>query len=495
MTIWNQKDSAKANRYIWAPEIHKIGGSWYILFTAARNGGVWDIRPHMLKCMGDDPMNPANWKTADESNLHQVQAAAGDSFAFTNFSLDMTYFESAGKHYVSWAEKPGGISNIYLAEIDPSEPWKLTSKAVLMSTPDFAWEWSGGTIINEGPAVLKHDGKVFLCFSAAAVDYTYCVGMLSADEGADLTDIASWTKYPTPLLSSEDFADQCGPGHNSFTYDENDNPVIVYHARPYSCSNAVDANGNFGNCGFVSPGRDALNDPCRHARVKSLNFAADGTPILNMTADEELTKENRSVTMKVVVKEKEEPIKLPFTDVDENAWYHEYVEYVFVNNIMTGLTDTIFGIDDKLSRAQFATTLYRIEGKPAVTYTEKFKDVPDGLFYTDPVMWASAEGVNVISGYENGNFGPDDKLTREQMAVMLYRYVKYLGYEDLELADFSKFPDADKVSPFAKEAMQWAVAAQIITGDGGNLNPQGDSSRAVCATILTRFMKYTEEIK
>ena len=80
--IWNQKDSAKANRYIWAPELHKIGGSWYILFTASRSNNVWDIRPHMLKCMGDDPMDPANWKTADESNLYQVQANPGDPLAF-----------------------------------------------------------------------------------------------------------------------------------------------------------------------------------------------------------------------------------------------------------------------------------------------------------------------------------------------------------------------------------------------------------------------------
>lgn len=308
--IWNQADSAKAFRYIWAPEMHYIGGSWYILFTASRSGNVWDIRPHMLKCVGSDPMNPESWKTADESNLQQVQGLPGDR-AFTDFSLDMTYFESAGKSYVAWAEKPGGISKIYLAQIDPGEPWKLISNCMCVSTPDFAWEWSGGTIINEGPAVLKHDGKIHLCFSAAAVDYTYCVGMVTAEEGADLLDINSWTKYPTPLLTSEDFAgeafeDQCGPGHNSFTYDKDGNPVIVYHARPMNCSNAIDADGKLGWCEYVGQGRDALNDPCRHARAKSLNFAADGIPILNMTPSEELYTNRVTLTI-IVTGEEEEP--------------------------------------------------------------------------------------------------------------------------------------------------------------------------------------------
>ncbi len=302
VTIWWENQSAKANRYIWAPELHKIGDTWYVLFTASRSGNVWDIRPHMLKCMGDDPMDPVNWQLADESNLYEVKANPGDPLAFTNFSLDMTYFEAGGKNYVAWAEKPNNISKIYLATVDPDQPWQLTSDAVVLSTPDYAWEWSGGTIINEGPAVLKHDGKIFLCFSGAAVDYTYCIGMISATEGDDLLDLSNWTKYPTPLLSSDDFEDQCGPGHNSFTYDENGNPVLVYHARPVKdCSNGMDADGNYGHCDYVLAGQSGLNDPCRHARVKSINFAADGTPILNMTEEEELSSENEKVSVKIIV--------------------------------------------------------------------------------------------------------------------------------------------------------------------------------------------------
>ena len=108
--------------------------------------------------------------------------------------------------------------------------------------------------------MLKHNGKIFLCFSGAAVDTTAIVSVwLSADEGADLLNLDSWTKYPTPLLSSDDFEDQCGPGHNSFTYDENGNPVLVYHARPVEdCSNGMDADGNFGHCEYQGPGAEML---------------------------------------------------------------------------------------------------------------------------------------------------------------------------------------------------------------------------------------------
>ena len=141
ITIWN-----KAYRYVWAPEIHNINGKWYVFYTSSVDpNNVWGIRPHVLACEGDgDPYKPENW--VDKG---QVKPAAGDNSSFTNFSLDMTYFECNGKSYVAWAEKPNGISNIYMATVDPSAPWQLTSSAIQMTTPQYAWEWEGGTRINE----------------------------------------------------------------------------------------------------------------------------------------------------------------------------------------------------------------------------------------------------------------------------------------------------------------------------------------------------------
>lgn len=287
ITIWDEKDSSACFRYIWAPEIHMIKGKWYVLYTASRSSNVWDIRPHILACERDgDPYNQDNWVEKG-----QIKPAADDRFAFTHFSLDMTYFENNDKHYVVWAEKPGGISNIYMATIDPEKPWQLTSKAILMTTPEFAWEWKGSTKINEGPSVIKNNGKIFLCYSAAAVDESYSMGMLTANENADLMDISSWIKNAYPLLTSNDLFEEYGPGHNSFTVDQYGNPVIVYHARPKECYENT--------CEFASS--SDLNDPHRHARVKNVIFTADGSPILNMTYDEELADEFKTVSIIVKV--------------------------------------------------------------------------------------------------------------------------------------------------------------------------------------------------
>lgn len=116
-----------------------------------------------------------------------------------------------------------------------------------------------------------------------------------------------------------------------------------------------------------------------------------------------------------------------------------------------------------------------------------FPDVSDGLFYTGPAMWAKDSGV--ISGYDDGRFGPADEITREQMAVMMFRYANILGLDTSARGDMSGFPDADRVSSFADEAVGWAVGKELIRGDRGMINPQGTAERAQCATIIMRFLE------
>lgn len=176
----------------------------------------------------------------------------------------------------------------------------------------------------------------------------------------------------------------------------------------------------------------------------------------------------------------------PFNDVSAGSWYQGSVDYVYYYKIMTGMNETTFAPASILSRAQFATILYRMEESPEIAYNTKFKDVSDGQFYTKPVLWANSVGV--ITGYENGKFGPADVITREQMATMMYRYAQYKGYDVSNQADISAFPDHQKVSAFAKTSISWANAKGIITGDQGEINPQGKSSRAVSATIVMRFL-------
>jgi GH43 family beta-xylosidase len=288
-TIWHENTDPGLNRYIWAPELEKIGDDWYILFTAGRTSG-FDIRPAMLKFTGDEfggdaALDPANW-----TSLGYVKAAPGDASAFTSFSLDMTHFEEAGKHYVIWAEKPAIGSTLRMAEIDPANPNQLTSQSILLSAPTLAWEKNNGDSIDEGPAVIKKDGKIVIAFSAATVDDKYCVGVLTADAAADLTDPSSWTKNPYPLLTTDDVPGQVGPGHNSFTVDEFGNPVIVYHSR------TVNDSSNPGEATDAG-----LFDPRRHARAALVHWTSTGLPVFAMTAEEELAPSNAAVQVRVVV--------------------------------------------------------------------------------------------------------------------------------------------------------------------------------------------------
>ncbi|TDN91729.1 family 43 glycosylhydrolase [Microbacterium sp. BK668] len=302
-------------RYFWAPELHKINGDWYIFFTSSRSTDVWNIRPTIMRAPGNtDPMVASNW-----SVLGYVKAAAGDTAAFTSFSLDMTHFEANGKHYLVWAEKPG-TSDLRMAEINPNDPTQLTTKSILLSTPNYAWERTTSQVINEGPAVIKSDEEVFVFFSASEVNETYSIGMLRAPIGGDLMNPATWAKTGYPLLTSDDFGgQQNGPGHNSFTLDENGNPVIVYHARPPVSEWIPGADGG-------------LNDPSRHARVKTVHFAADGSAVLNQTREEELAPQNRTVTLNVTVVGPPEPQLAVSASVAARCVAGKVVQAVTVTN-------------------------------------------------------------------------------------------------------------------------------------------------------------------
>lgn len=186
---------------------------------------------------------------------------------------------------------------------------------------------------------------------------------------------------------------------------------------------------------------------------------------------------------------------MPYKDVSKNAWYYDYVYDVYEKGLMTGMNETTFAPNVVLSRAHFATILWRMAGSPNAGYKAKFPDVTKGQFYTTAVMWATEKGI--ITGYaDSGLFKPADKITREEIATMLYRYAKYSGENVSNIASLESFPDKSKVSGFAKVPMEWCVAEGIISGDGitGELIPQGDTARAVCATIISRYTSGESDI-
>ena len=281
-TIWKAHESGVMARHIWAPEVHYILDKWYCFFAAGEKDEIWNIRPFVLVCDGD-PMTD-EWK-----ELGKMQASDGDDVSFNSFSLDMTYFENKGKHYVIWAEIIGD-SSLFMAEIDPREPNKLISKPILLTKPEYDWE-KVVFRVNEGASVLKYDGKIFVFFSASGTGSEYCMGVIYANEDSNLMDIGSWTKVSFPVLQTSDLEDQSGPGHNSFTIDDNGNTVIVYHARPASHLE--------GKCGSICD--DSLYDPCRHARIKRVYFTKDGAPIIRMKDTDWVKPELSEVKCKIEV--------------------------------------------------------------------------------------------------------------------------------------------------------------------------------------------------
>ena len=173
-----------------------------------------------------------------------------------------------------------------------------------------------------------------------------------------------------------------------------------------------------------------------------------------------------------------------FSDLGSvGTWYHEAVDYVLRNGLMNGYSSGTFGPNDNLSRAQFAQILFNKEGRPVVNYLLQYSDVANGAWYTEAIRWATSQGV--VGGYGNGMFGPNDNITREQLAVMLWRYAGSPAATDKEL----HFTDADKASGYALAALRWAVENGIINGKGGGiLDPQGLATRAQTAQMLKNFL-------
>jgi GH43 family beta-xylosidase len=250
VVAWTKHEDGIMSANIWAPEIHFIDGKWYIYFAAARKDAIFDHRMYVIE---NDSQNPLEGNWVEKGQVRT---------AWESFSLDATTFEHQGNLYYVWAQKDPeieGNSNLYIAKM--TNPWTLTGPQVMITTPEYEWE-KIGFLVNEGAAVLKRNGKIFISYSASATDYNYCMGLLSADEDSDLLNPKSWTKSPEPVFQTNEENSQYGPGHNSFTVSEDGSQdILIYHARNYR--------------EIVG---DPLWDPNRHTRAQVFTWNEDGTP-------------------------------------------------------------------------------------------------------------------------------------------------------------------------------------------------------------------------
>lgn len=177
----------------------------------------------------------------------------------------------------------------------------------------------------------------------------------------------------------------------------------------------------------------------------------------------------------------------PFADVVEGAWYYDSIRYAYENGLIAGYPNGLFGINDTITRGQIATILWRMEESPVVNYAMTFEDVGAGMYYAEAIRWAASEGI--VGGYTATQFGPDDAITREQLAAILWRYAQHKKYDVSvgEDTNILSYADALTVSEWAVPAMQWANGVGLIQGSDNNLMPKGNATRAQAAAILHRF--------
>lgn len=235
----------------------------------------------------------------------------------------------------------------------------------------------------------------------------------------------------------------------------------------------------------VTKNKGTSIDLAQYAPTKS------GATFEGWYADKGLTKKITSVKLDanttVYAKWTEAPVSgLPFGDVKSADWFYNDVKYVYEKGMMAGTAADVFAPNATTTRAMIVTILYRLEGSPAVTGTNAFVDVPAGQWYTDAVNWAAAN--QIVKGTSATTFAPNDSITREQMAAILYRYAQYKGYDVTKKADLSGYSDNGQVSAYAKDALAWANAAKLINGvTNTTLAPQGNATRAQVSAILHRF--------
>ena len=184
----------------------------------------------------------------------------------------------------------------------------------------------------------------------------------------------------------------------------------------------------------------------------------------------------------------------PFTDVFEKDWFYGDVMFVYENGLMLGTSKTLFSPHGTATRGMMATILWRMEGSPVPKGKNSFTDVEAGKWYADAITWAAENGI--FAGYGKDKFGPDDPITREQLAAIFYRYADYKGYDLTVKGNLDTFKDADKITDYAKTAMQWAVGSGLVKGKSGNLlDPQGTATRAEIAAMLHRFIEKYELVQ
>lgn len=415
--------------------------------------------------------------SADDQQGYDVKVTneAGE----TVYSEEIAENEAAGVIYFTFESNGGShtenalASGTYTVSLLKSG-WTDPINTMTITLAQVSYDTNGGTPEAIASFYTDTNNTVTLPVAPNKSGYTFDGWKSSADNSvtqagakvtvsADTTFTAQWSKRSS---GSHGGSGSSG-GSASTTY------TLTFETNGGSAISKVTKN------------KGTTIDLAQYAPTKS------GATFEGWYADKGLTKKITSVKLDanttVYAKWTEAPVSgLPFKDVKTADWFYNDVKYVYEKGMMAGTAADVFAPNATTTRAMIVTILYRLEGSPAVTGTSAFVDVPAGQWYTDAVNWAAAN--QIVKGTSATTFAPNDSITREQMAAILYRYAQYKGYDVTKKADLSGYSDNGQVSAYAKDALAWANAAKLINGvTNTTLAPQGNATRAQVSAILHRF--------
>ena len=400
------------------------------------------------------PMTGHDYKSATEAPTCTEKGYTIHACALCGESYIDNYVDPTGHTFSEWTETKVPTCTENGEETRSCACGETETRAIAPidhvydAEPDFVWAEDNRTC-----------KAVFKCSYECGVDYeTDCV--IKAESSDATCTVPGTVKYTATCTMGEDtYSDSYSV--TGVTLDHEFEPVFTWSDDKSMCVAAFECN----TCDL----NDTINCTVTKETVEK--------GILYTAVCTFEGKEYKEEILELI---------LPFTDVSEDAWYYDSVKYVYEHDFMNGATTTTFEPDWSLTRSMFATILHRMNGKPEVDYKDTFADVPDNEWYTDGIMWASETGV--VNGYNDGTFGTEDNISREQIAVMMYRYANYMKYDTTKTAELDQYEDAGEISDWAKDAMYWAVGCGLIKGKTATtIDPLGEASRAECATIIMRF--------
>ncbi len=462
----------------------------------------------------DDLLNDVDLPLVETRSYSVSQFKSPDYILTSSFKLDSRYpagnyavlwgiRNSAGKQYKNdsdWVmdmyvvSSPVAATSIscYLQK-GPSTDFIPVGQTLILYpalNPDNATTARNFTVSSSLPGVVSATmdaGYIYLkCLAVGISDITVRCGDLEKTIRVGVGSLNDFTLTPGKTTLCVGTTDQIR------TYADADGSPIYYEWNSSDTSVATVKNGVVT---AVKPGTATISASC-FGQTRSVTYTVNyhqlpaDTPVSTRTA----TCPRQAIGhCSVCGKDNCINVFEPaiFTDTVYNSWYSQHVDYVYDNGLMNGVSENSFAPNKAVTRGMVVTVLYRIAGEPEVSGGSAFPDVPENKYYTKAVIWAQNEGV--VNGFNDGTYRPNDNVTREQLATILYRYSQANGEQMAPGASLDSFPDAGKVHNYAKTALSWAIAEGIITGVGSNgktyLQPANSATRAQFATIISRYLQ------